>query len=222
MSIRTVEQLVDALSTEISWRRKELTDLRYLIESVSGNRTREAVLTRAGLALLYAHWEGYVKAVSELYLEFVCMQRCSNRDLSDNFLAVTLRAALQSAENSKKVKPHLDVVRFFRTQMDARSRLPYKNVIRTESNLSSTVLREILSTLGFSVAECESKSHLLDHQLLAKRNHIAHGSDLIVDKAEYLGLHEEILALMNLFRNHVENAAVTQTYLRATGALITN
>src|ERR1035438_9312893 len=148
MSIRTVEQLVDAVSTEISWRRKELTDLQIMLESAGDSRTRQAALSRAALALLYAHWEGFVKAVAEFYLEFVCMQRLRNHELSDSLLAVTLRSALQAAEASHRIGAHTDVVRFFRTQMDTRSRLPYKNVIRTESNLSSTVLLEILRTLG--------------------------------------------------------------------------
>jgi hypothetical protein len=218
MSIRTVEQLVDAVSADISWRRKELTDLKYLLESSDGNRTRQTVLTRAALALLYAHWEGYVKAVSEMYLEFVCMQRCRNVELSDCMLAATLRTLLLSSESSHKISSHVEVVRFFRTGMDARSRLPYKSVVRTESNLSSTVLLEILRTLGFDASDYESKSHMLDHQLLAKRNHIAHGSALAIDKDEYLHLHDEILALMNLLRNYIENAAATGAYLRAAGS----
>ena len=99
MSIRTVEQLVDTLSAEISWRRKELTDLRYVLESSVDSRTRRATLTRAALALLYAHWEGYVKAAAERYLEFVCMQRRKNSELSDSLLALTVRSSLQAAES---------------------------------------------------------------------------------------------------------------------------
>jgi hypothetical protein len=217
MSIRTVEHLVDAVSADISWRRKELTDLRLLLEASAGNRTRQTTLTRAALALLYAHWEGYVKSVSEMYLEFVCMQRCRNSELSDNLLAATMRPWLTPAADSHKIRSHVDIVKFFRTQMETRSRLPYKNVIRTESNLSSAVLLEILRTLGFAVSDCEPKSHMLDHQLLAKRNHIAHGSGLMIDKDEYLYLHDEILALMNLLRNYVENAAATGEYLRPGG-----
>jgi hypothetical protein len=196
MSIRTTEQLVDALSSEISWRRKELTDLRYLVQASHGNRTREAAICRAGLALLYAHWEGYVKAAGEQYLEFVCMQRRKNSELSDSLLAITMRSTLQSAESSRKIGNHIEVVRFFRRQMAIRSRLPFRNVFRTEANLSSTVLLEIVRTLGLSTSEYESKCHLLDHRLLAKRNHIAHGSVLDVDSDEYLRLHDEVLELM--------------------------
>jgi hypothetical protein len=219
MSLRTVEQLVDAVSSEISWRRKELTDLKCLLEAAASNRTRQSTLTRAALALLYAHWEGYVKSVAEMYLEFVCMQRCRNLELSDSLLAVTLRSMLASSEGSHKIKSHVDIVQFFRTQMETRSRLPYKSVIRTEFNLSSTVFFEILRTLGFTASECESKSHMLDHQLLAKRNHVAHGNNLPIDIDEYFHLHDEILALMNLLRNYIENAAETGAYLRAPKAL---
>jgi hypothetical protein len=214
MSIRTVEQLTDAVSAEISWRRKELTDLRYLLEMSAGNRTRQATLTRAALALLYAHWEGYVHAVAEHYLEFVCMQRRKNSELADSLLAVALRSSFRSAEHSLKIKAHVEVVRFFRNQMANRARLPYKNVIRTDSNLSSIVLLEILQTLGFPSTEFEPKFHLLDHKLLARRNHVAHGSALSVDTDEYTRLHDEILALMNLLRNNVENAAATGAFLR--------
>jgi hypothetical protein len=171
-------------------------------------------MTRAGVALLYAHWEGFVKAAATLYLEFVCMQRCENSTLADNMLAIVLRSRLQAAQASKKIETHVSVVDFFRTQMKQRSRLPYRNVVRTEANLSSAALLEILGVLGLRSADYESKFYMIDHQLLAKRNHIAHGSALDVDVDDYVRLHDEVLALMGLLRNQIENAAVTRQYLR--------
>ena len=91
--------------------------------------------------------------------------------------------------------------------------MPYKNAIRTEANLSSTVLTDILKTLGIDTKEYELKAHLIDNQLLAKRNHIAHGNELDVDVDDYLRLHDDIMMLMNLLRNQVENAAATGEYL---------
>ena len=213
MKIRTADQLIEAVATEIAWRRRELTDLRFLVESVDGNRTREAVLTRAAVALLYAHWEGFVKATAEIYLEFVAMQRCQNSELANSMLAIALRSKLRAAQASKKITAHATVVEFFRTQMDSRSLLPYKDAVRTEANLSSSVLLEILRTLGLPTDAYESKGNFIDSQLLAKRNHIAHGSTLSVESGEYLSLHDEVLNLMILFRNQIENAAVTRGYL---------
>jgi len=213
MKIRTTEQLIEAVAGEIAWRRRELTDLRFLVESSSGNRTRQAVVTRAAVALLYAHWEGFVKAAAEIYLQFVAMQRCRNSELTDSMLAMVLRSQLLAAERSKKISIHTAVVEFFRTQMQRQCSLPYKDAVSTEANLSSTVFLEILRSLGLSPAEYESKSHLIDSPLLAKRNHIAHGSALNVETKDYLSLHDEIVNLMSLFRNQVETAAVTRGYL---------
>jgi hypothetical protein len=50
-------------------------------------------------------------------------------------------------------------------------------------------------------------------QVLAKRNHIAHGSELDVGVEDYLFLHDEFTSLMNLLRNQIENAAVDRQYL---------
>ena len=214
MKTRTTGDLVDAIASEIAWRRKELTDLRFLVVQSKDSKTRQAVLTRAAVALLYAHWEGFVKATADLYLEFVAMQRCQNGELIDSFLAVALRTKLLAAHKSKKIAGHTAVVEFFRTQMENRARLPYKDAIRTEANLSSAVLIEILGTLSLTVHDYESKFHLIDSQLLAKRNHIAHGNSIDIDSEEYLALHEEMLDLMNLLRNQIENAAISKAYLR--------
>jgi hypothetical protein len=214
MKLRTTEQLVQAVAAEIVWRRRELTDMKYLLEHAVGNRNRQAVLTRAAVALLYAHWEGFVKATAEMYLEFVAMQRCQNCDLTDNMLAITVRSKLLAAGASRKITHHATVVEFFRTQMQNRSLLPFKGAIRTEGNLSSTVLHDILCMLGLPTAPYESKYHLIDSNLLSKRNSIAHGNELGVDSNDYLSLHDEILDLMSLLRNQVENAAYDRDYLR--------
>ena len=214
MKVRTVEDFVDRLAEEISWRRKELTELKRLVETSSSNQTRQAVLTRAAVALLYAHWEGFVKAVAELYLEFVRMQRCKNCELSNNLLAVVMRAQLNTAGASNKIGPHIAMVEYFRTQSEEKAILPSKKVVRTDANLSSKVLMEILDILGIEAAEYSPKWNLLDNSLLARRNHIAHGNLLPVEAEDYLALHEEIVALMALFRNSIENAAVTKAFLK--------
>lgn len=213
MKIRTTEQLVDEIDADLSWRRKELTDIRYQLQQSTGNRTRQNVTTRAAVALLYAHWEGFVKAASETYLEFVCMQRCRNSELARSMLAIVVRSKLNAAGSSKKILSHLEVVDFFRGEMDERSALPYKSAIRTESNLSSRVLLDILDTVGIDPSAYESKMHMIDNQLLAKRNHIAHGSELDVEVDDYLFLHSEVMSLMNLLRNQIQNAAVMRHYL---------
>jgi hypothetical protein len=214
VKIRTKEQLVDAIDADLSWRRRELTDIRYLIQQSTTNQTRQKVRTRAAIALLYAHWEGFVKSASETYLEFVFMQRLKNSELARSMLAIVVRSRLNSAQTSKKISAHREVVDFFCDEMEERSALPYKSAIRTESNLSSKVLCDILETLGIDASEYIPKAHLIDNQLLAKRNHIAHGNELEVGVDDYLFLHEEFTSLMNLLRNQIQNAAIEGQFLQ--------
>ncbi len=73
MNIRTVDQLNEFLSGEIIWRKKELTALRSLVESAKSSTDKQNALIRSGMTVLYAHWEGFVKAAASAYLEFVAM-----------------------------------------------------------------------------------------------------------------------------------------------------
>ncbi|HEX7377279.1 MAG TPA: MAE_28990/MAE_18760 family HEPN-like nuclease, partial [Pirellulales bacterium] len=59
-----------------------------------------------------------------------------------------------------------------------------------------------------------TKEKLIDERLLKHRNQIAHGQFLIVTVADYVELHDEILAIMQDFYNQIDNAATSGTYKR--------
>lgn len=215
MTIRTTQELVDSLAAQLAWRRKELTELRSLVDGSRSNVSRRATLIRAGTALLYAHWEGFVKASGTYFLEFVASQRKKHSELKPNFLCVILRKHLNVAKQSKKASATEEIVEFFHSRMADRANVPTKNVVNTESNLSSVVLGEILWTLGLDRAPYATKKAILDERLLGRRNSIAHGEPLDISVDDYLELHDEILALMDAFRTQLENACLTQGYMRS-------
>ncbi|HLL46463.1 MAG TPA: MAE_28990/MAE_18760 family HEPN-like nuclease [Longimicrobiaceae bacterium] len=213
MSIRTTEQLSDALSEEIVWRKKELTALRLMVESKALSPDRRTTLLRGAVALLYAHWEGFVKAAGRAYLEFVHYQRLPYRKLARNFVALGARGILAKASETSKVRAHIDVVDFFLGSLDDRCVLPYREGINTQSNLSSRVLRDIVDTLGLDYSDFETKEKLLDELLLKQRNTIAHGEYLTTTLDAYIELYEQILIMMESFRTQVDNAAALKKYL---------
>jgi len=212
--IRTTDELLSRIAEELVWRRRELTDMRALVQDSTG-QLRARVVVRAGVALLYAHWEGFVKAVASHYLEYVASHRLPYRRLTPNFVALSLRTKFHELGASEKISSANALANFFCTSLDAQSRVPYKNVIDTKSNLSSKVLQDILAVLGLDHAQFETRLNFIDASLLNPRNHIAHGEALSLTVDEYLALHDDVLSLIETFRNEVENSCVLRRFERA-------
>jgi MAE_28990/MAE_18760-like HEPN len=213
--IRTSAELNDHLSQDLAWRKIELSALRGLIESRSLELHKNKVLTRSGIAILYAHWEGYIKCAATAYLEFVSRQKQYRYcDLTDNFVAIAMKNKLDEASNANQPVIHNEVIKFLIESMEQRIEIPRQGIIKTGSNLSSSVLRQILALLGIDYQPYEMKQILIDEKLLEKRNKIAHGEFLDVDVDSYRELHKEVIDMMDLFKDQIENHVEHQLYLR--------
>jgi hypothetical protein len=155
-----------------------------------------------------------VKAASRSYLEFVSFQRLQYQDLAPNFIALSARKLFKSAEQTDKLQAHVNLTKFFLNDLGSRSAVPYKDAANTRSNLSSRVLREILSTLGLDYAAYTTKEKVIDEHLLESRNTIAHGDYLTVTEGAYVELHNHVIEMMNTFRTQVDNAASMKLYMQ--------
>ena len=87
MSLRTIEQLSDHISNDLAWRKKELSEIKALIETRRFSSQRHRALVRSGILILYAHWEGFIKSASRYYLEYVSLlvQRSRKRTAMREF-----------------------------------------------------------------------------------------------------------------------------------------
>ncbi len=213
--IRTLNDLSDRLSKDLVWRKKELSVLESLVETRSFAQDKTNALIRSGIPLLYAHWEGYIKCAASAYLEFVSSQKnLKYNDLTYNFVAIAMKRKLNEASATNQSTIHNQVIRFLMESMDQRIDIPTDDVIKTGSNLSSSLFQQILALLGIEYKPYELKQKLIDEKLLQKRNQIAHGEYLDVDMASYQELHEKIIEMMELFKNQIENHAIQKLYLR--------
>ena len=212
--IRTTDQLIDKIAEELVWRRRELTDLRALVQQFRDEPLRLRVLIRGAVALLYAHWEGFVKASASHYLEYVASTRLPYRRLSANFVGLALRSKFSELSASEKISSANTLADFFCTALDRQSNLPYKRVVDTKSNLSSTVLQDIIAALGLDGSQFATRLQFIDSNLVNPRNHIAHGEATNLNVDEYLLLHDEVITLIETFRNEIENASVLRRYER--------
>jgi MAE_28990/MAE_18760-like HEPN len=212
--IRTVDDLSRRLYDDFTWRREELSNLKNLIDTKSLSSSKHNVLLRSGLTILYAHWEGYIKEAGTCYLEFVSRKKLLYCELKTNFVAIAMKDKLKDAKETNKATVFAEVAEFILHCSNEKSNVPYEGIVSTASNLSSSILREIICILGLDYSFYESKENLIDEKLLKRRNTIAHGEYLSLNREEYLELHEQVLLMMEDFRNQIENNAVLESYRR--------
>jgi MAE_28990/MAE_18760-like HEPN len=214
MSIRTLEELSDKLSNDLAWRKKELSEIKSLVEAKNVSDQRHKVLLRSGVCILYSHWEGFVKLAANSYLEYVRLKKLTYKELSSNFLALAMKEKLKEAKETNKPSLYIPVCDFFLSELNQRCILP-KDAISTASNLSSEILKEITDILGIDFSLYSTKSVLIDTKLLKTRNEIAHGNNyLVFEKEEYIELHIEIIGMLDIFRNQIENAAINKKFMQ--------
>lgn len=209
----SLEQLYDFMSSEIAWRRKELNDIKWLINANADIESKQRVLLRSGVAMLYAHWEGFIKNTGKAYLNYVGKRRFKYNELSTNFLALAIRQKIKFVKIDD-IDSVIDLVNFFETGMNDRCVGLSKEEVNTKSNLNSLVLKNILTSLGLKSDSFIAKSNLIDYGLLEKRNGIAHGRDVLITEKAFIELLDEVLALMNEFRNQIDNSTAEGKYKR--------
>lgn len=209
--VRTQSQLTDAMSEDFAWRKRELLNLKSLVEKNRGSHIRD-MCVRAALTLLYAHWEGFIKRIGSLYLEYVARQQLKHSELASPFLASAVSGLVRGVLNESGIRSCMEVVKFFRSDAEEKSSINFKSGINTKANLKSDVFHEIVVTLGLDYTRFQTKEQLIDERLLKNRNHIAHGKTSLVDVDDYLSLHDEVQSMMQDFYNQVENAASVNAF----------
>lgn len=213
MKLKTIEELSDKLDEEISWRRLELTNLKFNLEKAEGILLN--INLRANLVLLYAHWEGFVKKALTYYLIHVSQQKLYNNELRHNFYAMQEYSKLKMFSQTKKGSIHTKIIDDIFESYGKISNIPYKNQIDTKSNLSSELFKELMLKVGLDYSSYESNFSLIDIRLLKNRNEIAHGenmNELELTKESYLELHREIMGIMDKLAEQIITAAKNIEY----------
>ena len=216
MKIRTAEDFQSKLDDDFAWRRKELTVIYTNVKASKPLQVSTNI--RIGVVMLYAHWEGFIKNAAELYLIFVACKKLKLNQLSSNMIAVSLKYKLKEFEETNKNTVHTQFIDFLLGSLDIRAQIPTDNVIKTQSNLNYSILKEILSTIGVDYQPYELKEKYIDSQLLNLRNSVAHGQDPEIDEAGFHELYTEITNLMTSIKNEIGNNASTFRYQKKASA----
>ncbi|WP_157522896.1 MAE_28990/MAE_18760 family HEPN-like nuclease [Mitsuaria sp. 7] len=212
MKIRTSAELMTHLQSDLAWRLAEIRELQACV--TSARRNRVDVHIRAGVAMLYAHWEGFVKGAANAYVAHLAHRGDRNRDLKDCFVALSMRTLLAPLAETGTANAAIAAVAFLRAQQDQATRLS-KASIGTNSNLNSKVFKNIAEWLDIDHRPYSTRFSTLDEVLLANRNAIAHGEHLFIDIVRFQTLVEEVVEMLHWFKTDIENAVAQKAFLTA-------
>jgi hypothetical protein len=131
VTLQTDEDLTRRLQGELAWRRKELHEYFSLVRSSTTPKVH--LFIRGAIAVLYAHWEGFVRSAGEAYLDFVRIRRLTYSEVATNFIALALHKKLQEAHAAGSVSAYRELVSLLLGPMSERVSLPKKNAINTRA-----------------------------------------------------------------------------------------
>lgn len=214
MKIRTVEELDNRIREDFTWRRHEMTFFNQQLRQ--GARIQKRSLLRASVAILYAHWEGFIKTSCHYYLCYVASLRLSTEKLSPPLAALSLRALINKSTDSRSSILHNEMVVVIRESAHERARVPaQRDAIQTASNLSFSVLEDILISIGLDPAPYEYARDLINDNLVNYRNKIAHGENEVISEQDWDELESEVLTLMESVATEIVNSASNKRYFAA-------
>ena len=220
---RTLDLLYDLIDKDYAWRIQELSTFRNSVRSEVNIIAKTAKL-RVGVALLYAHWEGFIKALANLYYQHVSSQKLKVGDLNYCFLAIYAKDQLQAIGESKRLVIYTKMMEEVFQSFDQIAKLPALSPIKT-SNLNYAVFEDVCILLGLQISDFETRylsrfqdnnlKLTIDNDLVDHRNRIAHGNYLLIGEKKFLNLHDVVVnGLLYNFKEVVMDSAVKRLYLR--------
>lgn len=206
------EAILEEITDNLDKRRQEITNLRrVLLNHV--HKPLEFTVVRMAIPLLYANWEGYVKEVCQLYLEYIEKSRTITRELKADLLGYLWTSSLKPLSGGLSFEKKKAIAELALYCMDNCVEFAdgEKN-INTKSNLNFAILEEIAKHLCLNIAPLEPWRHHLN-ALVNLRNNIAHGSFPANMNYEIFEEHAcTLMSLMESFENIIVHTLQTHGF----------
>lgn len=208
----SVESVLEEITSNLDHRRMEITNLNRVVQHHTG-KPLEKTAVRMAIPMLYAHWEGYVREVCQVYLEYIEASGTKIRELRADLLGYLWTSAL---------KPLIGGLNFVRKKAIAELALnclenpvefaQSERLINTKSNLNFDVLEDIAAHLCLDISALSPWKRHLD-ALVHLRNNIAHGSrPHTLDYADFNEHASSLVAMMEEFERTLIRALENRSF----------
>ena len=190
-----LQTVLEEIIENMDKRRLEITNLRRILLHYVG-KPLESTVVRMAIPLLYANWEGYVREVCQLYLEFIEASGVCLRELKSDLLGYLWTPNLKPLTgglNFERKKAIADLA--LNCMEDPVLFSDSERSINTKSNLNFDVLIDIAAHLCLDFSSFAFWKQRLN-ALVNLRNNIAHGS--IPSTLDYDLFEEHASTLINM------------------------
>ena len=165
----------EQISNNLIDRRGQFRQIERVIHEFLG-KTLEHTVVAMAIPMIYAHWEGYVKEICQLYLEYIEDSVENGRSLSPMLLGYLWSPALQPLTGGINAKRRANVaIAAVRSLSSPVEFSDADRSVNTGSNLNFEQLEKIGEQLCIDITSLSDHRHSLN-SLVHSRNNIAHGS----------------------------------------------
>ncbi|MGY6024156.1 MAE_28990/MAE_18760 family HEPN-like nuclease [Streptomyces spinosirectus] len=208
-----LEKFSDKVQRDLSLRKLEMSRFSILFQE-GRDKPQLELLCRAATVLSYAHWEGFVKSASALYIKHINGQQIPVADLKYPLQAAYISSHFHRASQSSKLLFLGNIL----DQIDKDRKAVFSarpdKCIDTESNLSSTVFKSLILGIGLTYrADYETRHAFIDGQLLFGRNQVAHGELARFTREEAEERLVAVRDLLDLYSEQLLDAARDKAYM---------
>ncbi len=208
-NVASLEALAEALDDQLALRRRELDVLASGIELLREGVARDA-RTRACWVLLYAHWEGFVKAAVACYMDLFNSRGALLSGVHTGLRAVALRRSFSDLPGRSGLGAFLSaaeeawgVAAVFRVDPD-------KMVRHTWEQMDWSALGEAFGAVGGGMSALGVGAQKALGELVQVRNWIAHGDLVSPDAQSFQECRRLVEQAMVALQRQVMDSAVRQ------------
>lgn len=209
--IRSKDQVCESIDNNFNSRRSEIRDMISIVRRYE-KKSSKIVLCKSLILISYSNWEGFVKETTKKYLGYV--KNLNLRKNKINFLLISSLLCNVQQNNIAIMNRISETNRIF-TDPNYKFHIDEDILTDTKSNLNSKMLMQILSNIGLNTDIFDLKYKYIDHVILANRNGLAHGEQYYEDDKLSIDIADNIIELMEMYKNLIENSLVSEKYLRS-------
>ena len=202
--------IIDDISRDLDWREAEIASMRLLLNRKDISSKQIEVLLRAAWALLYAHYEGFVKYCLTLFYEEISIRsvKCESLPISTQVFALT--KVLKQIRVLPPADMIAEVTNFKSKHLDSLASFPE---VDTVSILWPETLIALLASADLDSRTVEMNRPKLA-TLVSRRNEIAHGQkNFIAEYLYYLTYETAVYEVMYDLALQVEARLASTPYL---------